>query len=219
MDNEILELAREKLYAAVISDSLDSHGLHNQALPATIRPLDDRLVLCGRARTGLYMAIYHDNPETNVYENEIALVDDLGPNDVPVFVCGANLRICAWGELLSTAARVRGAAGYVTDGSVRDIRMIREMKFPVFCGGVCPLDTKHRGKMIMYDVPASIGGVAIDREDVVFGDADGVVVVPKGVAEDVLTKALEKVEGENLVRKELADGEKLQAVFDKYGIL
>ncbi len=61
--------------------------------------------------------------------------------------------------------------------------------------------------------------MAIDREDVIFGDADGVVVVPKGVAEDVLTKALEKVEGENLVRKELADGEKLQAVFDKYGIL
>ena len=199
VDEPLLEFAREKLYAAVICDTLDAHGLHQQALPPAIRPLDDGLVLCGRVRTGIYMAIHHDSPEINVYEYEIALVDDLAPGEVPVLVCGGNLAITPWGELLSTAARARGAAGCVTDGSVRDVRPIRDMRFPVFAGGFCPLDTKGRGKLMWYDVPAKIGSVAVASGDVIFGDVDGAVVVPAAVAEEA--------------------GKSLASVFDRYGIL
>ena len=219
IDDDMLALAREKLYSAVISDTLDSFGLLDQATPPNIRPLDDGLVICGRARTGLYMPIYHDDATTNVYEHEIALVDDLKPGDVAVFSCGGNSRIAPWGELLSTAARVRGAAGCVTDGLVRDVRMIREMRFPVFAGGIGPLDSKSRGKMMMSDVPAMIGNVRIEPGDIVFGDADGVVSIPKAMAREVLEKALEKVASEDVMRAELEAGALLKDMFEKYGIL
>ncbi len=219
IDDGMLALARDKLYSAVISDTLDSFGFLDQATPTNIRPLDDSLVICGRARTGLYMPIYHDDDTVNVYEHEIELVDDLKPGDIAVFSCGGNLRIAPWGELLSTTSRARGAVGCVTDGLVRDVRMIREMKFPVFAGGLGPLDSKHRGKMMMTDVPAMIGNVRIEPGDIVFGDADGVVSIPQAVARDVLDKALEKVESEDVMRAELEAGALLKDMFEKYGIL
>ena len=184
-----------------------------------MRPLDESLVLCGRARTGLYMPVYHDDAELDVYEHEIALVDDLKPGEVAVFSCAGNSRIAPWGELLSTAANARGAVGCVTDGLVRDVRLIREIGFPVFAGGIGPLDTKTRAKMMMADVPAEIGKARIEPGDIMFGDVDGVVAIPKARAEEVLKIAMEKVASENSVRDELAAGASLKDVFDKYGIL
>ena len=219
ISDELLEQARAILYTPVISDTLDSMGLLSQALPPAVRPLDENLVLCGRARTGLYMPVYHDDAALNVYEHEIALVDDLKPGDVAVFSCAGNSRIAPWGELLSTAARARGALGCVTDGLVRDVRMIREMGFSVFAGGIGPLDTKGRAKMMLADVAAEIGGAVIAPGDIIFGDVDGVVAIPAGIAEGVLNTAMKKVTGENAVRDELAGGAKLKDVFDKYGIL
>ncbi len=219
VSNELLEQARAILYTPVISDTLDSMGILSQALPPSVRPLDENLVLCGRARTGIYMPLYHDSAELAVYEHEIALVDDLKPGDVAVFSCAGDSRIAPWGELLSTAAHARGALGCVTDGLVRDVRMIREMNFPVFAGGIGPLDTKGRAKMMMADVPAEIGGAKIAPGDIVFGDVDGVVAIPAKIAEAVLKAAMDKVTGENNVRDELAGGATLKDVFDKYGIL
>ena len=219
VSDEILEQARNKLYTAVISDTLDGMGILSQALPPSVRPLDERLVLCGRARTGLYMPVYHEDEALDVYEHEIALVDDLRPGDVAVFSCAGNSRIAPWGELLSTAACARGAHGCVTDGLVRDVRMIREMGFPVFAGGIGPLDTKSRAKMMMADVPSEIGDAKISPGDIIFGDVDGVVAIPDAVASEVLAAAMQKATEENNVRDELAAGAKLKDVFDKYGIL
>ena len=219
VSDEILDQARNKLYTAVISDTLDGMGILSQALPPGVRPLDESLVLCGRARTGLYMPVYHDDEALDIYEHEIALVDDLRPGDVAVFSCAGNSRIAPWGELLSTAARARRAHGCVTDGLVRDVRMIRDMGFPVFAGGIGPLDTKSRAKMMMADVPSEIGDAKISPGDIIFGDVDGVVAIPGGVASEVLAVAMQKVMEENNVRDELAAGAKLRDVFDKYGIL
>jgi len=219
VDDTLLNRVRQKLYTAAISDTLDGLGLLNQALPSALRPLDETLILCGRARTGLYMPIYHDDEHTNVYELEIELVDDIKPGEVAVLSCGGNHTIAPWGELLSTAARARGAVGCVTDGLVRDIRVIKAMKFPVFAGGIGPLDTKHRGKMMMRDVPTRIGAALVCSGDIVFGDADGVVAVPQDVAAEVLARALDKVAAETTVRQELAAGARLKDVFAKHGIL
>ena len=93
------------------------------------------------------------------------------------------------------------------------------MKFPVFAGGIGPLDTKGRAKMMLADVPAEIGGAVIAPGDIVFGDVDGVVAIPQGIAEEVLATAMQKVASENQVRGELEGGAKLKDVFDKYGIL
>ena len=217
--SQLLSVLRLKLFTAVLSDCLDAAGHRNQAMQARIRPLDEALVLCGRARTALYMDVY-DAPEgENPYELEIQLVDDLKAGEVPVFACGASGRIAPWGELLSTAARSRGAAGVVMDGLTRDVRAIRDMQFPVFASGIGPLDAKGRGKVMAIDVPVVVAGARVCPGDLVFGDADGVVIVPRAIEEQVVAAALAKVAGENATREALARGEKLADVFKKHGIL
>ena len=196
-DPGFLPAIRETLYVSVVSDVLDELGYRNQALPSRIRPLDEDLVLASFARTGLYRDVYHVAPGENPYELEIALIDDLKPDEVPVLGCGASGRIAPWGELLSTAARARGAAGCLTDGLVRDIRVIRRMRFPVFHGGIGPLDSKGRGKVAEIDTPIECGGVRVESGDLVFGDADGVVIVPRAVEAEALARAFAKVSGEN----------------------
>ena len=208
------------LSAAVLSDVMDSLGLGQRAMKPFVRPLDDSKVLVGRARTGLYMLNYSLHEGENPYEVEIALVDDLHPGDVVVLACnGPTERIAPWGELLSTASVARGAAGCVTDGLVRDVRQIRAMGFPVFHGGIGPLDTKGRARMVERDRRVECGGVSIESGDIVFGDVDGVVVIPRVHEQVVLAKALEKVTGENNTRDALRQGEPLAAVFKRFGIL
>lgn len=209
------------LNAAVLSDTLDSLGLMQQAMRPFMRPLDESLTLIGRARTGLYMPVYSPPaPGENPYEVEIALVDDLAPGDVVVLACaGPTDRIAPWGELLSTASVARGAAGCVTDGLVRDVKQIRAMRFPVFCGGIGPLDTKGRARMVDRDVPVMCAGVTVRPGDLVFGDVDGVVVIPQDAEQDVVRRALDKVSGENQSREALQRGEKLADVFRRLGIL
>ena len=208
------------LYSAVLSDVMDGLGLMNQAMRPFVRPLDDNLVMFGRARTGLYMPRYGVAPGEDPYEIEIALIDDLKPGDVAVLACdGPTTRIAPWGELLSTAAAARRAAGCVTDGLVRDIRRIREMRFPVFHGGIGPLDTKGRGRVMALDVVVRCAGVKVETGDLVFGDADGVVVVPQRVEAEVLALAFDKVKGERRTLADLRAGQKLADVFAKYGIL
>ena len=218
MQNNLKEY-REKLYTAVIADTLDSLGYHNQVLTPGIFPLDSSLKLCGLARVGLYMPIYHDDETVNVYEHEIVLVDSLKENEVPVLCCHGNQKIAPWGELLSTRSSYLKAAGCLTDGCIRDSDMIREMNFPVFSKGTNPVDTKFRGKMMMADVPGEIGDVRIESGDLVFGDNDGVVIVPSHIISEVVGKALEKVSSENTVRDEIKEGNKLTDIFEKHGIL
>ena len=210
---------RQRLYTAVLSDVLDELGYRDQAMPPSIRPLDDALVMAGFARTGVYREVYRVVPDENPYALEIALVDDLKPDDIAVFGCGGSSRIAPWGELLTTASRARGAAGCVTDGFVRDIRQIRALQFPVFHGGVAPLDSKGRGMVAEIDVPLRCAGVAISPGDLIVGDADGVIVVPQAVEADAVHRAFQKVTSEDRTRDELAAGVKLADVFAKYRVL
>ena len=218
-DPRFLDEIRRSLYTAVLSDVLDELGFRDQAMLSSIRPLDEDLVLAGFARTGLYREVFEAPPGENPYELEIALVDDLKPGEIAVFGCCGSRRIAPWGELLSTASRARGAAGCVTDGMVRDIRAIRSMRFPVFHGGIAPLDSKGRGKVAEIDTPIRCGGVAVVPGDLVVGDADGVVVVPQAVEDEALARAFTKVTGENTTRDELAAGAKLADVFARHRVL
>jgi regulator of RNase E activity RraA len=124
-----------------------------------------------------------------------------------------------WGELLSTAARAHGAVGAVIDGLTRDAAKILAMDFPVFAAGFSPLDSKGRLDAVSHGQPIQIGNCTIRPGDWVFGDIDGVVVVPAELAERVFPLALEKVRGENRVRTELAKGRSVREVFAEYGIL
>jgi regulator of RNase E activity RraA len=219
LDQKLIERIHKQLFVAVLSDMLDSVGYRNQAFPSRIRCLDDDLMLVGRARTALYHDIYQVEPDKNPYELEIALVDDLKPGEVAVFACGATGRIAPWGGLLTTAARQRGAVGCVTDGCTRDIKAIRKMKFPVFHGGIAPLDSKGRGAAAAIDIPVECAGVSIKSGDLIVGDADGVVAIPHEIEDEVLAKAFARIDGENETEAALKRGEKLGDVYRRLGVL
>ncbi len=209
----------EQLYTAVLSDALDAAGFMNQAMSPRVRPIDDTLKMWGRARTGMYAEVDSVADGENPYELEISIVDDLKPGDVAVFGCGGSTRIAPWGSLLSTACRARGAVGCVTDGFVRDVVQIRAMGMPVFHGGIAPLDSKGRGHVIAIDVPIVCDGVDVTPGDLVFGDADGVVVIPSSIEAEVLRIAFDKINSENHTLKELQEGSYLRDVYAKYGVL
>lgn len=214
------EVIVSELYAAVISDVMDDLGLSARAMRPFVRPLVDGRVMFGRARTGTYAPVYGRRADVNPYELEIKLVDDLQPGDVAVLSCnGPSERIAPWGELLSTAARYRGAAGCVTDGLVRDVKHIRNLAFPVYHGGIAPLNSAGRAEIVSIDEPTECAGVLVRSGDYVFGDEDGVVVVPQDRAAEVFSIALRQVQSESKTRDELERGLTLRQVYDKYGVL
>ncbi|EHL99663.1 demethylmenaquinone methyltransferase [Acetobacteraceae bacterium AT-5844] len=210
---------QDRIFSAMLSDVLDGLGYMHQALPARVRPLDETKRMAGRARTALYLDVYEAKEGENPYDLEIDLVDSLQSGEIPVFACGHSGRIAPWGELLSTAAQVRGSAGALMDGMVRDVQAIRAMGYPVFHGGIGPLDSKGRGKIVALDVPVECGGVRVCPGDFVFGDADGVVVVPQAAEAEVAARAEAKLRGEKETLAELRAGVPLRTVFEKYGIL
>jgi regulator of RNase E activity RraA len=216
-DTELFDMMAEQLYAAVISDALDQIGYCQQSMRHDIRPLYIEAVVVGRAMPVLSVDVYEipDAP----YQMEIEAVDSLKPNDVLVCSTNYSTRNCFWGELLSTAAIARGARGAIVEGFIRDAKQIITMQFPIFMTGLSPVDSSGRGDVIAYNVPIECGGVKVNPGDIVFGDYDGVVVVPKEVENRVIEAALEKVSGEDRTRDELREGSTLRAVYDKYGIL
>jgi regulator of RNase E activity RraA len=216
-DGARLDWVAGSLYSGVLSDACDAAGFRDRALGPDIRPLDETRVLVGRAKTVVWAPMFHV-PE-RPYDLEIAAVDSLRPGEVFVMAVGRSDRIVPWGELLSTAALARGGRGAVLDGLVRDSARIRAMGLPVFCAGRRPYDSCGRGVVVAYDVPIAIDGVPVAPGDLVFGDADGVVIVPRSAEDEVLRRAWEKVQGEDRTREALRDGRPLADVFRDHGIL
>lgn len=216
-DDQLLDTLRDRLYVPVVSDVLDGLGLVNQALDERLRPLAPEMRLVGRAHTALTADVYQRAAEP--YRLEIASVDSLKPYDVMVASTGRSKRTCFWGELLSTASVARGATGCLIDGYVRDVLRIVEMGFPVFATGIRPVDSSYRSEVVAYGVPVEVGGVRVTEGDVVFGDYDGVVIIPQARLAEVVDLALAKVEGENHTREMLRAGSTLREVYDKFGVL
>ena len=213
------EVARrlKGLYSAVVCDVLDSMGYRRQALSHQVRPLFDEARVVGRARTMLSRPI--DRFPEKPYAMELEALDALAVDDVVVFATGGDLSAAVWGELLSVAALAKGAHGAIIDGLTRDAAKIRELKFPVFAKGISSYDSHGRSEVIAYDVPICCDGVELQPGDIVFGDYDGVVVVPTLVAEAVIEKAEGKARRERIVGEEFKKGRKVADVFGEHGIL
>ncbi len=224
-DADLFQLARRELFTAVVGDIMDKLGLQRQFLPPQIQPLALDMVTIGRAMTVLEADVTEN--KTSASQNPILAksfglmleaLDDLKPNEV--YVCtGASPTYALWGELMSTRALKLGAVGAVMNGYSRDTKAILEMGFPVFSYGRYAQDQAPRGKVIDFRVPLEISGVQVQPGDIIFGDLDGVCVVPKAAEEEVFVKALEKARGEKTVKQAIEAGMSATEAFAKYGIM
>jgi regulator of RNase E activity RraA len=216
-DDQLFDLMVQKLYTGVICDTLDELGYRNQAMNERLRPIVDDTVIVGRAKTILAADVYHvhDNP----YDTEISALDSIKPGEVAVVCTNRSANNGIWGELLSTAALMRGARGAIVDGLIRDTKKIKELGFPVFCAGFKPVDSRGRGLVIDYDCPVEVGGIIVHPNDMIFADNDGVAVIPSALVHETVERAVRKVERENHTRRELLEGKLLREVYEKYGVL
>jgi len=206
-----------RLYSAVLCDVLDSIGFRHQALSHQIRPLFSGARVIGRARTMLSEP--RDGFPEKPYAMELEALDTLAEDDVVVIAAGGDISAAVWGELLSIAAWTKGARGAIIDGLTRDAAKIREVRYPVFAKGISSYDSHGRSEVIAYDVSVQCDSVTIQPGDIVFGDYDGVVIIPASVADQVIEKAEVKVRREQIVGEELKKGRKVAEVFEEHGIL
>src|SRR5262245_14245247 len=208
---------REELYSSVLADVLDGLGHKANSLPPNVRPLKADWKLFGRAATLSCVTVASE--PARPYAIELECIDALKPGEVLVATTNGDQKSSLWGELLSTACLAHGAVGVVLDGLTRDATKIIAMNYPVFATGFSPLDSKGRLDGISHGQPIRIGDCVVRPGDYVFGDIDGVVIIPAELADKALPRAMEKVTGENKVREELAKGRSVREVFDEYGIL
>jgi regulator of RNase E activity RraA len=216
-DGELFALARRELFVAVVGDVMDQLGLQRQFLPPQIQPLTRDMVCIGRAMPVLSADI-KEGDKAPPFGRMIEALDGLRPDEI--YLCtGASPLYALWGELMSTRAIRCGAVGAMLNGYTRDMRGILELQFPVFCFGSYAQDQAPRGRVVYLRIPVQIGQATIEPGDILFGDCDGVCVIPKRAEVDVFNAALEKARGEKHVRREIEAGMPAGVAFEKYGIL
>lgn len=215
---EKLEAAvRDALTVAMVADSLDEAGACNQVMAAGLSPLATGTRFMGRAATVQFART--ETAGTDPYRGAIDFVDALRPGSVAVIATSGDPRSAYWGELFSCAARGRRCAGTVCDGPVRDIAKIRAMNYPVVAPSSRPIDFRSRMRVVGSDVAVRCAGVHVDPGDMVFADDDGVVVVPRRLEHDVLSRAVSRATTESSVREDLVGGAGLGDVWARWGVL
>jgi len=224
-DQELFDLAKRELFTAVVGDVMDKMGLQRQFLPPQIQPLCDDMVIIGRAMPVLEADVFSDGSGSGanpVMDKQFGLVfeavDNLKPNEV--YICtGSSPTYALWGGLMSARAQYLGAAGTVVDGYSRDTREIKSLKYPCFSYGNYAQDQGPRGKVMDYRVPIRLGDAYIRPGDIIFGDYDGVCVIPREAEVEAFTGAIEKARGEQVVKKAIEGGMGTVEAFKKYGIM
>ena len=212
-----IKLIEEELSSSIVSDVLDGMGMRGQAMGTSIRPVQDDMVVAGYASTMLMVDNY--DYEKDTFSLQFKAIDNLKKDEVMMVSAQGTERAALWGELLSTAARYRGARGAIIEGVARDVKLIRKMRFPVFAMGINPISSKGRDIAVDYACPVEILGVKVNPGDLVVADVDGVVVVPRDVAEETVEKAFEVAASETKTRDELKKGAGLYDVYKKYGTI
>lgn len=161
------------------------------------------------AREDLDQISAFDNPDHPQRKG----IESVPEGHVLVIDCRGETRVASGGQILTTRLKVRGAAGLVSDGPVRDSGPISQMDFPVYCaGGSAPLNLIHH-HAIDLNVPIGCGGVAVYPGDVIVGDDEGVVVVPSHLAEEISRDAIEQEKMEAFVLERVEGGARLAGTY------
>jgi len=224
-DEELFAVIRLSLFPAVVGDVMDTMGYIHRFLPPEIQPLRDDMVVLGRAMPVLQEDIAAGEMSRDAADASrpfglmLDALDDLKKNEV--YLCtGGSPAYATWGELMCTRARQLGAAGAVLNGYSRDTRGILKLGFPTFSIGRFGQDQRPRGQVVGYRTRVTIGKTVVEPGDLVFGDLDGVLVIPQTIEEDVLRAAMEKVEREELVRTAFErDNITASAAVAKFGVM
>jgi len=225
-DNELFTLVKQELFTALVGDILDKLGFLHQFLPQQLKPLDPKMVIIGRAMPVLETDVYSEVVEDThlpIMQKPFGLMfealDSLQENEV--YICtGSSPKYALWGGLMSARAIKLKAAGAVMNGFSRDTNQVIDLNFPTFSLGSYAQDQGPRGKVVDYRVAIEWDNIRISPGDVIFGDRDGVLVIPKETEEEVFVKAIEKAGIEKLVLRTLEnDGLSSVAAFNKFGIM
>jgi regulator of RNase E activity RraA len=205
-----------KLFTPVIGDILDRERYYHQFLPQSIKPVHSSHRVLGRAFPVRIADV--TGQQARPFGRLTEALDAIQPNEV-YLATGGSMNCAAWGEILTATARTRGGTGAVIDGFHRDTPRVLEQNWPVFSRGSFAQDAGVRSSVIDFRCAVEIGGVLVEPGDLIFGDIDGVVVIPRAVEEKVIQLALEKVTAEKKVRREIEGGATSTSVFDRYGVL
>ena len=224
-DQTLFDLARKELFVSVVGDVMDKLGLRRQFLPPEIRPLRNDLVVIGRAMPVLGVSVFepvYEQSHSPLMAKEFGIMfealDDLKRNEV--YVCtGSRPNHACWGELMTQRALKLGAAGAVCDGYSRDTNGVLALNYPAFSRGSYGQDSGPRYKVVDFRVGIQIGAVRIDCGDIIFGDIDGVCVIPHAAVDEVFNAAIEKARGEKLVRVAIIKGMSARGAWNKFGIM
>lgn len=214
-DSQLFETMRQQLYTPVVGDILDGFGRFHQFLPREVQPLKTGMKVVGRAMPVLMCDVYGEQEKPFGLLTEA--LDQLESGEV--WVSTGGTRSALWGEILTATAKARGATGAVSFGPHRDTPRVLEQDWPVFSTGRFAQDSRVRTYVQSYRVAIEIEGTWVAPGDLIFGDLDGVVVIPQQIEGEVIRLALEKASAENHVRREIEAGMSSTEAFRKYGVL
>ncbi len=206
----------EKLYAGAVYDALRAMGHDNCVLPPGIRALIPGQRLAGE----IYTIDGHYEPGKDPTETlrQWATVLSKAPAG-KVLVCQPNTyEVALMGELSSEVLKKKGVRGYVVDGAARDVEFLLKNEFPTFCRFNTPKDIVGRWHAASMGEPIEIGGVAIASGDFLLADLDGVIIIPRDMADEAIRATEEKADTETDMRAALMSGMDPVDAFDKFGV-
>jgi 4-hydroxy-4-methyl-2-oxoglutarate aldolase len=205
-----------KVYSGAVADVLDKRGYRNQIVDGAIQGLTLDMRVAGPAYTCKGAPATDLEPDD--WDMRKQFLDSVTPGTVVVVDTSGDTAAAHWGELMSTAARGRGATGVVIDGATRDVAQMLAMGFPAFVRYRASASSIRRWRISGFDHPVTIGGVVVRPGDFVLGDADGVVIVPAELALEVLEEVESLAVAETNMRQELLEGGTFSEVFDRYQV-
>ncbi len=219
-DEALFAAIRRELFVAVVGDVLDRLGFRHQFLSPRVKPIEPGMVVLGRAMPVLEADIGQGagTPADKPFGVMFEALDDLRPGEV-YLAAGGSPRYALWGGLMSTRAIACGAAGAVLHGYHRDTNEILRLAFPVASFGGYAQDQEPRGRVVDWRVAIDLDGVRVAPGDIVYGDRDGVLIVPRAAAADAFAGAFEKARGESRVLRALQSGMSTVEAFAPFGIM
>jgi 4-hydroxy-4-methyl-2-oxoglutarate aldolase len=221
-DEELFALVRTELTTCPVSDVMEQLGFLYPMLPPEIRPLRSDLVMVGRA-----MPVQDEPPvpygsparfDAQPFGLLFESIEALRPNEVYI-ASGGPTYAARLGDMLVTRARKLGAAGIVLNAHVRDLNGIRSLDIPAFAHGTYAYGLQGRHNVVDFRCSIKIGNVRIKPGDLIFGDGDGVCVIPREAEKEIIRKAIEKSRLERKVRAAIEDGGSVVEAFKKYSVM